>query len=296
MRTSIMLNFRATLLVTAFGASLCAGNAQTAPAASGTPDSSKKVEPRVSLVAIGDPPSPDYTVKGDRRQLSVTPESEYPPTPLYVKIKGEFKPVSLGLNTPAETLKSPGGGNMELFGTKDGTGPAFATVPIPPNPEDLTIFFVRNGTTKSWRLQSLFEVYENGLKAFPKDSVRIMNFARVPVRVQTMEGQWFEVPAFSQGNHTNTRLVPLPHSEQGIFSYRAAVLGKEGPIPIADTATTYPVDARINLVIYEADGRDKHQPVKVAVYFELPFKDPEPASNKSTASTATPASPASPAH
>jgi len=114
----------------------------------------------------------------------------------------------------------------------------------------------------------------------------VMNFTRLPIRVEAM-GKVFDLQSQA------TQLVQLPHAEQGILTYRAAALVNEQIVPLVDTATTYPADTRVNLVAYEADGKDKRQPVKVMLYTELPYKDPAKDKDKKDKDPAKPDSSAS---
>ena len=154
-----------------------------------------------------------------------------------------------------------------LFEAKDDKKEGFVRVEIPEKDEDLTVFLTRNPATGSWRVRPTAHVMRNGLEAFPLNSVRVINFCRLPIKISTND-KVFELA--SQG----TRVVPLEPSEQGILRYKVAVNSEGNLFIVADTATTYPMSGRINLVAYESDGKDKRQPVRVLNYFELPYRPP----------------------
>jgi len=228
---------------------------------------------RISLVPIGDVPEPKYDLTPDgKRVFKETPESETPPLLLYYREGGKLTPLNLGLNSPAATIRYDGAPELSLFATPKAGAEPFIKVAIPATKEDTTVFMVRNPETKSWRKAPLVKVYENGLKSFPKNSLRILNFSKVPITFQAMKGEATDVPASTPAADV-PHLVPLPPAEQGILQYKITTRGEGAPVVIAETATTYPADARINLVAYDVDGDDKTKPVKIVVYFELPYKD-----------------------
>lgn len=240
---------------------------------------------RVSIIAIGDSPTPSFKMEGGKRSLIEVPESEYPPNPLYVEDKKEkkLKPLSMGMNTPGDPIKHPGTSELELFEKKGADAPpqSFIKVALPPVNEDLTIFVVRNPSTKSWRSTPIPRVYRNGLAAFPLNSARLINFSRLPIRAEVM-GKVIDVAPMG------TSIVPLPKSEQGTMPYKAAAMSNNQVLPLANTAMSYTPDSRINLVAYESDGTEKRQPVKFMTYFELPYKEPPPSDKDGKGGETTP--------
>lgn len=237
--------------------------AQT-PADSAKPDSPR---PRISLIAVGDPPSPEYSIADGKRVLGKTLEDDYPPSLLYMKDKSEFKQVCLGLNFPTEPVRHPGGDSLVLFDSKNDKKESFLRVEVPAVNEDLTVFLVRNSATRSWRQKPVAKVLRNGLEAFPLNSLRVINFSRLQIKVNAHQKAFAVEPK-------ETRLVPLPPAEQGILPYKVAVEVDGKLFMVTDSAITYPMNGRINLVAYEADGKNKDQPIRVMNYFELPYRAP----------------------
>jgi hypothetical protein len=240
------------------------------PVSAQTPSDATKSDaprPRISLIAVGDPPSPEYSIQDGKRVLGKTVEDDYPPSLLYVKDKSEFKQVCLGLNFPAEPIRHPGGEHFVLFESKEEKKESFLRVAVPAANDDLTVFLVRNNATGSWRQKPVARVFRNGLDAFPLNSLRVLNFSRLQIKVNALQ------KAFSVDSK-ESRVIPLPPSEQGILPYKIAVEVEGKLFMVADTAITYPMNGRINLVAYESDGNDKRQPVRVLNYFELPYRAP----------------------
>lgn len=226
------------------------------------------LRPRISLIAVGDPPAPQYDIIGSKRVLKSVGESEYPPSLLYIKNKKkEFKEVSLGLNSPARPLRHPGGAKLAFYEGKNDEMESFINVPIPNVAEDLSIFLLRSHATKSWRKKPSSFVFKNGLLSFPKNSVRVINFSRLPAKV--LVGKKL-INLKARGSRT----VSLAPAEQGILPFKIGVMVRDKTSMIAETALTYSKNARLNIVIYEADGHDKRKPVKYMTYFELPYQAP----------------------
>jgi hypothetical protein len=229
----------------------------------------ERVETRISLLAIGDPPQPRYEIRDDRRHLLETAAADYPPPQVVVREKnGEreaFKTVPLGLNTPTGYVTYRGERNLVLLREdEEGGRSEFASLTIPPLRNDLTIFLMRNRRSNSWAEAPDARFFDNGLEAFPNDSVRLINLSTVPIRAQVNDGRVRQI------NAGQSAVVRIPRSDQGVLSYRVAAVVEDEVFPLIDTATTTMPDTRFNLITYNSDGSDARMPVNITQYFERP--------------------------
>jgi hypothetical protein len=230
---------------------------------------SDRVETRISVLAIGDPPQPRYVIRDDRRHLLDTAPAEHPPAEVVVREKrGEkesFKTIPLGLNSPTGYVTYRGERKLVLFREDHGGERGeFANITLPDLRNDLAVFLLRNRKTKSWAETPDIHYFDNGLVAFPKDSVRLVNLSTIPVRAQINQGGVFQLAA------GRSSVVRIPHAHQGILSYRIAAVVGEQVHPLIDTATTTMPDARFNLIVYNSDSAHARMPVDIASYFERP--------------------------
>jgi hypothetical protein len=253
--------FSLALLAVSFAA-LTSAEAQT-----GKSELTKK---RISVLAIGDPPQPRFVIRDDRRHLLDTAPSDHPPAEILVREKRggneSFKAVPLGLNSPTGYITYRGEPKLVLL-RENGSGERdeFANIALPDLRNDLTIFLLRNRTTKSWASSPSVHYFDNGLEAFPNDSVRLVNLSTVPIRAQINDARVFPLEV---GRST---IVRIPRQDQGILSYRIAALVDEKVHPLIDTATTTMPETRFNLIIYNSDGDGAQRPVNIASYFERPL-------------------------
>lgn len=229
-------------------------------------------EIRISLVAIGNPPQPRFEIRDDRRHLVDTPVSEYPPPEIVLRESRRnterFRSVPLGLNAPTGTILYRGGRTLDLFRDDQGASRSgFVSLTLPETRNDLTVFLTRNRSSKSWEREPQAHYFDNGLSAFPNDSVRVINLSSVPIRTRINDGRVFQVRA------GGSNVVRITRKDQGILAYQiAAVLGEE-VFPLIDTATTAMPDTRFNLVVYNSDSSDARAPVDLTSYFERPLRE-----------------------
>lgn len=229
----------------------------------------ERVETRISLLAIGDPPQPRYEIRDDFRHLVEGATGDHPPPEVVVREKrGEresFQTVPLGLNTPTGYVTYRGERSLVLLREDaEGGRSEFATLAIPPLRADLTIFLLRNRRSNSWAEAPDARFFDNGFDAFPKDSVRLVNLSTVPIRAQVNDDRVRQI------NAGQSALVRIPREDQGILTYRIAAVVENEIVPLIDTATTTMPDTRFNLVVYDSDGSDARAPVNIAQYFERP--------------------------
>ena len=229
----------------------------------------EEVKIRISLLAIGDPPQPRYAIRDDRRHLLDTPVSDYPPAEVLVREKRgdneSFKAVPLGLNSPTGYVSYRGERKLILFRNDQGPDRAeFASIDLPELRDDLTIFLVRNRSSKTWEHSPQVHAFDNGLAAFPNDSVRVINLSPVAVRAQINDGSVIEIAA------NRVSIVRIPRKDQGVLTYRMAAAHDGKVLPLIDTATTTMPDTRFNLVVYPSDSATARAPVNIASYFERP--------------------------
>ncbi|MEX1115302.1 MAG: hypothetical protein WEB53_08625 [Akkermansiaceae bacterium] len=235
----------------------------------------EKVEKRISLLAIGNPPQPRYLIRGDRRHLLDNAATEHPPAEVMVREKRggkeSFKGVPLGLNSPTGYITYHGERELVLFREDSGKDRLeFARLTLPDLTSDLAIFLLRNRKTKSWESEPDVHYFDNGLTAFPNDSVRLVNLSTIPVRTQINDGRFFQLEV---GRST---VVRIPRQDQGVLTYRIAVLVDDKIHPLIDTSNTTMPDTRFNIIVYNSDSADSRMVVDVASYFERPpLKNPE---------------------
>jgi hypothetical protein len=227
------------------------------------------VETQISVLAIGDPPQPRYVIRNDRRHLLDTATAEHPPAEVLVREKrGEkesFKAVSLGLNSPTGYITYRGERKLVLMREDSGGERSeFASLTLPDLQNDLAIFVLRNRKAKSWAEAPDVHYFDNGLAAFPGDSVRLVNLSTLPIRAQINDGRVFQLAV---GRST---VVRIPRKDQGILKYRIAAVANETIHPLIDTATTTMPDTRFNLIIYNSDST--RMPLDIASYFERPSR------------------------
>ncbi len=228
-----------------------------------------RVEARISLLAIGDPPQPRYVIRDDRRHLLDTAMAEHPPAEVVVREKRgdeeSYKAVPLGLNSPTGTI--PYRGERKLVLMREDSGgerSEFASLTLPELQNDFAIFLLRNRKAKSWAAAPDVHYFDNGLAAFPKDSVRLVNLSAIPIRAQINDGRVLQI------NVGRSTVVRIPRKDQGILNYRIAAVAKETIIPLIDTATTTMPDTRFNIIVYNSDSAHARMPVDIASYFERP--------------------------
>jgi hypothetical protein len=232
-------------------------------------DNAEKIETRISLLAIGDPPQPRYEIRGDRRHLLETAAADYPPPQVLVHEKNgkreAFKTVPLSLNTPTGYVTYRGERTLVLLREEpDSTRSEFASLILPPLRNDLTVLLLRDRRTKSWATPPEARFFDNGFEAFPNDSVRLINLSTVPIRAQVNDGSVRQIKA------GQSVIIRIPRADQGILSYRIAALVENEVFPLIDTATTTMPDTRFNLITYNSDNAEIRTPVNIAQYFERP--------------------------
>ncbi|MFM7181399.1 MAG: hypothetical protein ACKO2G_08050 [Verrucomicrobiales bacterium] len=229
----------------------------------------EEVQTRISILAIGDAPQPRFEFRDDRRHLLETPAADSPPGEVLVRQKKgkeeSFNAVPLGLNSPTGYITYRGERNLVLF-REDAAKKRyeFARIALPEMRDDLTLLLLRNRTSKSWEKEPRVYYFDNGLGAFPNDSVRVINLSAVTVRARINEGTTFDLAA---GGH---KIIGIPRKDQGILSYRVAAVAEEKIFPLVDTATTTMPDTRFNLIVYATDSGNPRTPVDIASYFERP--------------------------
>lgn len=234
---------------------------------------SEQTRKQISVLAIGDPPQPRYVIRDDRRHLLDTAPTDHPPMEILVREKRganeSFKTVPLGLNSPTGYITYRGEPKLVLF-REDGGGEReeFADIALPDLRNDLTIFLLRNRKTKSWANSPAVHYFDNGLEAFPNDSVRIVNLSTVTIRAQVNDARVFQIEA------GRSSIVRIPRRDQGVLSYRIAAVVDDKIHPLIDTATTTMPETRFNLITYNSDGTDAKMPVNIASYFERPIVQP----------------------
>lgn len=233
---------------------------------------SDPVEKHISVLAIGDPPQPRFVIRDDRRHLLDTAPSDHPPAEILVREKRgkneSFKTLPLGLNSPTGYITYRGERNLVLLRQDSGGDRSeFANIALPELRNDLTILLLRDRKTKSWATPPMVHYFDNGIEAFPNNSVRLVNLSTVPIRAQVNNDRVIQL------NVGRSTIVPIPARDQGILSYRIAAVVDDKIHPLIDTATTTMPDNRFNLITYNSDGSDAQMPINIASYFERPILD-----------------------
>ena len=227
---------------------------------------------RVALVAVGDPPDPDFEIKNDRRYLKETATSEYPPTLLYVpklKTQGKPDPIVMGLNLPGRQLEIHGTNTLQLMEAVQ-TGDQISykewtTIKLPVVNEDLTAFLYRSKPGASWRDSPKVLVLNNSLVAFPPRHIRVVNLSNKVVAYQLDGAEPFAVQP--------SEFKILPTTKPDYCSYSVAFSQGEEWVTIAShQAATLQGDARVNLVAYDTDSNSPRNtvPVRLQSFYELP--------------------------
>ncbi|MEO5716362.1 MAG: hypothetical protein ABIT37_22975 [Luteolibacter sp.] len=254
----------ACALVLAVASTGQGAHAQIAPA------DSKSEDVHIALLAVGDRPEITLTTTVEKGSTyDKPPESELPPGQLFVKEKNAFKAFPLELNTPMEAVKHPGGTELRLFSSESEAGDPdpkkepYAKIPLPQEKTSLTVFLLRNPTTKSWKTKPQAFPFKNDPQSFPSNTTRVINFSTAPIRVKLGEIDFYLIPQTS-------RIVPYPTASNGVFEYKVIARIDGQIIPVADFSQSYYTETRMNMVFYDADGKVPKQPVEHIIYMEIP--------------------------
>lgn len=232
--------------------------------------SQKKEEPKkISLIALGSPPMPKFTIKDGKRQLEdMKDDGGYPPQALFVKNGKEFAIVPIALNTATQAFNFPKTNTaLELFRLKgEGEGAqyeAFLKFGALPEFANFTVLVCRKTPQSSWYDAPRTCLLKNDLEAFPLRSVRAVNLSSTAVGVR-IAGEWKKI---GQGQ---TLLIPISGSDDFIV-YDALFVAKDGKnTPLARSqALRVLAEDRTNLVFYDNDGPEmSERPVKLLNYPE----------------------------
>lgn len=228
---------------------------------------SKSGELKISLLAVGDQPEITLTTTEKGSFYNDPPESEVPPSQLFVKVKGQFEAFPLVLNTTMEPIAHPGGAELKLFVTEsdaaDESKECFVKIPLPKEKADLTVFLRRNPATRNWRINPQAVPFKNDLVSFPLNSARVINFSSAVARVKLGDAIFELGPLAS-------RIVKYPSESKGVVEYKIGVHGKDGPLMIADNAKSYYPNTRMNFVVYDSDGKNRKSQFSHVIFMERP--------------------------
>lgn len=275
------MKIRAVKLAFAFG--LAGGLSWESARAQEVPDNSNADQALISLLAIGDRPEITLTATKTGDFYNKPPESEVPPGKLFVKDKNEFKVFVLGLNTPVNPISHPGNTELKLYmdqsEVNDSKKEAYIKIPLPKEKVDLTVFLLRNPESGNWRTKPRALPFKNDLVSFPLNATRVINFSSTAIRVK-IGASIFDLGA------SESRIVAYPTASQGILEYKIGTKAKEGFQQIADSANSYFPGTRMNLIVYDSDGKKRRAPVEHTIFMER-TRQPSPNTATSANSPAT---------
>jgi len=233
----------------------------------------------ISLVAVGDLPPIKYKAT-DRGPVFIDPPVEdFPPPILYVKNVTKpdgFDQLQLGLNTPISPIVHPGGKVMHIYEDKadalipEKSGIAikecYLKVALADEKVDLTVFLMRSPSSKSWRTPPKSFVFKNDTVSFPPGSVRMINLSSNPVKA-LISGTVLGLAAPT--DNLSFKVITVS-CKQHVLNYQiiGGVNGKA--VPLANTATSFYDGSRLNIVVYNADGKDSAGGMKLCLFNELP--------------------------
>lgn len=232
----------------------------------------------ISLLAVGDLPPIKYEATASGPVFIEPPKEDFPPPILYVKNKekqGGFDQLRLGLNAPMPPIFHPGGKTLYIYEDKGAavserpeSGPkqSYLKVGLPDEMVNLTVILARNPSSKSWRTTPRSYTFKNDLASFPKDSVRVINLSRNPVKGLLGATIFGLTPS---GADLSYKVLPVA-AKQNVLAYQV-VGGIQGKaVPLANTATSFYGGTRLNMVIYDGDSKDTAGAMKVCLFAELP--------------------------
>lgn len=233
---------------------------------------------RVSLLAIGDLPPIKYKDTDKGPVFIEPPKEDVPPPLLFVKSKDKsegFDQLNLGLNTPMQAIEYPGGKPLVIYEDKesakasessgsDGKKP-FLVLAMPEGATDITVILARNLQSKSWRTPPRVYAFKNDIASFPADSVRVINLSSHPVKGRLGGNRNFDLKPTS--NELSSLILPA-NAEKRVLPYQIAggVDGKA--VILANTATSFYPGSRLNIVIYDGDGKDYAGVLRISVFAE----------------------------
>jgi hypothetical protein len=196
----------------------------------------------------------------------------------------EFKVCVLVLNTPVDPISHPGNTELNLYMDKsdanDSKKEAYIKIPLPKEKVDLTIFLLRNPESGNWRIKPRAVPFKNDVVTFPLNATRVINFSKAAIRVKV------GASTFDLGV-SESRIVPYPTVSQGTLEYKLGTKTKEGFLLFAESADSYYPGTRMNLVIYDSDGKKRRGPVEYVSFFERVRQTPAPAAAASANLPAT---------
>lgn len=255
-------------------------SAQQAALLSGAAQEGSK---KITLVAVGDAPEITLSRKENEGEVyNEVPASEQPPAQLCVKVKNEYKNFYLRLNSPVETVEYPKSGALDLYQSETDADTAeskdrkepYVSIPLPKERATLTVFLLRNPATKDWRKSPLAFPLKDDLQSFPLNATRVINLSTAPVKVM------LGAMTFDLASHAN-RIVPYPtDATNGVLDYKIGATIKGQNLMIANLSKSYYAGTRMNLVIYDADGKQRKKPVEnVILLGSVPEDPPAPSSD-----------------
>lgn len=287
MNSSLVSTHILPLFAVAMGlwAPVVQGQTTTAPKA-------QAVSLRVNFVPVGDFPVSGAIIKNGFPVMVTPPPSELVPTPISIKMGKEYKSFALGMNAPSEQCTLAWGSEVDVLMQKGEQYDHYVKVKLPEVKEDVTVFLLRNQPSRDWQKEPSTVVFRNGVESFPLGSVRVINFSSVALQVTVGETKGTIAPK-------SMKVIPTPGSQGGnvFFPYQVSAKLNGADRILANTAASYDQKSRMNLVMYDRDGKSEiklegdDQPVKVVKYFELPYTAPV----APTAPVAAPAPAMSPA-
>lgn len=243
---------------------------------------------RVNLLPVGDFPVTGAIIVNDRPVVVMPKPSELIPTPVFVKDEKEYKSLNLNMNSPTAPWRRPCGSVIDLLTRKDGEYHSYMSITLPEEKEDATIFMLRNEQSKDWTAKPRAVVFKNGIESFPLGSARMINFSSVTLRA-AIGKKTYLVPPKTSKIFTDLETA----GESVAFMYEISATIKNHNYTIANTAVSYDKQSRVNLVVYDRDGKSEirqegdDRPVKLVKYFELPYQPPtEPATAPTPPSSA----------
>lgn len=270
------MNYLNWIAALSLGGALVLGTAsaqEAAPPSGASKEGSKKI----SLVAVGDLPAITLTLTGDKGVVyDAAVASEQPPAQLFVKVKNDYKKFHLQLNCPVEAVEYPKGDVLNLYQSEadadtsdtNGRKDPYVSIPLPKEQRQLTVFLLRNPATKDWRQKPLAFPLNDDLNSFPRNATRVANLSSVPVRVM------LGATIFDLMPHAN-RVVPYPtQAANGVLDYKIGVTIKGQNMMISNFSKSYYAGSRMNLVIYDTDGKQRKKPLESVILMGQPEEAP----------------------
>jgi len=135
---------------------------------------------------------------------------------------------------------------------------------------DLTVFLVRSPGSGSWRTPPKSFVFKNDTLSFPPGSVRFINLSSNPVKA-LISGKVFGLAATA--DNPTFKIIPVS-CKQNVLEYQIIGGVKGKAIPLANTATTFYVGSRLNIVVYDGDGKDSAGDMRICTFNELLAQKP----------------------